>query len=667
MRMRVEGVMRTGNSTLDRGITDLVVHQGPGGLVVYSSSGRNGGLTGYTVDAGGSARVHTTFEFPAHLTGRVSDRLILDASGGVPRLITGVDGNGLITWGLRSDMTIGGRLTLTLDQARDAFLTGGNANTLEALVTMSGGAGGLLGGGGFASQIVELRSISLEGRQFVIVADTADHAVRAYIRDPATGRLVQTDLLDAKDGLGIQTPTGMELATVNGVAYAVVISATTSSISVMQIDADGRLTPTDQVIDTGSTRFAGAQAVATVQAGAHTFVVVGGADHGVTLFLLLPDGKLMYLDTVADTAALSMANVSALALAVDGNTLRIFVGSQRDEGVTHLSVPLGELGVQRFGIDGQATRLVGSQGNDILMARANMDTLQGGGGDDILISGPGRTIMAGGAGADAFVIRAASTRVDVMDFQRGVDWLDLSDLPMLRGLGQLSITTTGTGARIVYRGTTVIVVSQDGQPLTAADLFPNGLVGPDRIPLLAPLQPIRAGEVILCLDGEGPGDHGAPRITEAAGIRVGPGPDRPALHPPGIEGSEGQHSITVPCPGDADDLICVGEQGIELPPEAPPPSPLPPSPPPQPGSAAGPHIQSGDTGPGQVVAGDVGLTSGTLDWLRRVGTGSEADALPAWQDMDRDADDPVAYPVRTDDPAAGFDDIQMLIPMIDMA
>lgn len=561
MRFQIEGVIRTGNAVLDRGITALVVHVGDDGLHLYASSGRNGGLTGYVINGNGSVTVRSTLEFPPHLTGRVSDHLILDASGGTPRLITGVDGGGFVTYGLRNDMTIGGRLTLTLDQARTAFQTQGNGHTLEALVTMTGEASLLIGPGAYSQQIVALSTVTLDGRQFVLITDTADNAVRSYQRDPTTGRLVETDLLAAKHGLAIQTPTGLELTSVNGVTYAVVISSATSSVSVLQIDANGRLVPTDQVIDTGSTRFAGAQAVATVQSGDHTFVVVGGADHGVTLFLLLPGGTLLYLDTVADTAALSLSNVSALTAVVDGSTIRVFAGSQRDDGVTHLSIPIAGLGEHRTGTEGQATRITGTSGADILVAQSNNDTLLGGLGDDVLVSGPGRTIMNGGAGADIFVVRAVSTRVDVTDFQRGLDRLDLSDLPMLRGVGQLTVTTTSWGAQIVYRGTTIVVTSQDGQPLRVTDIFPQGLVGPDRVPVQPRPELEFPGRVIVCEDRRDILEDMEPALRSAAFLHI-----QEAGTPFGsgavFEGGEGR----AVCSGDKDtslgDLIAGAFAGV---------------------------------------------------------------------------------------------------------
>jgi Ca2+-binding RTX toxin-like protein len=493
MRIETRGVIRTGEAVLDTGITDLVVHVGQGGVHLFSSTGRNGGLAGYRIGPEGNVTVHTTVVFPPELTGIVSGRLILDTSGSAPRIYAGVDPNGLIVYGLQGDMALGGRVTMGWQQARTAAESGPGPFVLEALVTMTPRGVDLLPAGAAARQIVELRCVTIQSRDFVVIANADDHAVRSYLRDPRTGALMLTDIQGAGQGLGIHAPTGMELVVIGGVTFAVLVSARTSSVTILRIEADGRLMPTDHVIDTGSTRFAGAQAVAVAQSGDHTFVIVGGADHGVTLFLLLPDGRLVYLDAIADTAQLSLHNVSAITAAVVGGVLHIFVGSQAESGITHLTVPVGELGIQRSGTPGQATRIVGTQGHDILIAMSANDTLDGGAGMDILVSGPGRTLMRGGDGADRFIVQRNSTQVEIADFQRGLDGLDLTDLPMLRGLGQLTIVSTATGARITYRGTTIIVTSADGQPLTAQDLFPQGLIGPDRIPLMPRVDPVVPG------------------------------------------------------------------------------------------------------------------------------------------------------------------------------
>lgn len=482
MRLQIERVLQTGDPVLDLGITDLLVHASASGATLFATTGRNGGITSWQIGPGATMTLHSAVVHPQAVPGAVSDRLVIDALTPSPRLVIGADAGGLMAHALQGDMAIGARQDIGWAAALSGVGAGSFA-MLQATVTQSSRGAEVLPQGVAGSQIVALRGLTMPGRDLVLVACAETDSVTVLRRNSQSGTLVPVDQIDAS--LGIRAPTALELATIGGQTYAVLAAAGTSTLSVMRVGPDGRLTPVDHLIDSGSTRFAGVQALAVAQAEGHTFVVAGGADHGVSLFLMLADGRLVFLDTVADTASLAMANVSALTAATVGGVLNIFVGSQRDAGITQLSIPLNTLGISAEGNGSTATLVSGTARADVLIARAGGDTLEGGGGADVLVSGPGTTLMRGGAGADIFVIRAASNRVEILDFQRGIDRIDLTDLPMLRGVGQLAITPLWNGARIDYRNTQVFVTSVEGTPLTAADLFPFGLEGPDRLPLLS--------------------------------------------------------------------------------------------------------------------------------------------------------------------------------------
>lgn len=100
--------------------------------------------------------------------------------------------------------------------------------------------------------------------------------------------------------------------------------------------------------------------------------------------------------------------------------------------------------------------LIGTGGDDVLLAGTGADCLYGGAGNDVLIGGKGNDVMTGGEGHDRFMWLAGDTGHDrITDFAPGVDTLDLSQL--LEGAGHgvetlddiLRFRVSGTGAEAV--------------------------------------------------------------------------------------------------------------------------------------------------------------------------------------------------------------------------
>ncbi|WP_417598106.1 hypothetical protein [Pararhodobacter oceanensis] len=486
MRLRVNGVIETGIAELDNGITDLQVAVFDGAVHVYSTTGRNGGVAGYTLGANGDLRLDTTVIFPTEITGVVSDRLVFGADGSGPMLYLGSDSNGLIGYSLGVGAS-SSSLRMGWDTVQSLASTGSTAAT-EALITLADQSPDLFPAAVDLTQIVDLISMRVDGQDFMLTLCTDSNRITAYQLDTGNNQMVEAGAIGALEGLGIAAPTAMECAQINGQTYVLVAAAGTSSISVLQLGPDGALLPTDHLLDNGTTRFAGVQDLAVAQSGDHVFVVAGGADNGISLFMLMPDGTLVHQQTIADSAATSMHTVTALSISIEGDLLHVFAGSQNDAGISQFTMDLSNLGGLEMGTDA-AEILNGSSGDDIVFAVGQGDRLRAGAGDDVLVAGDGQTQMTGGAGSDTFVFREGSGTSDVLDFERAFDRLDLTALPMLRDISQLSITTTATGARIDYRGHTIFVTSADGEPLSADDLFPDGLIGGDHIPYISSEQP----------------------------------------------------------------------------------------------------------------------------------------------------------------------------------
>jgi Ca2+-binding RTX toxin-like protein len=131
----------------------------------------------------------------------------------------------------------------------------------------------------------------------------------------------------------------------------------------------------------------------------------------------------------------------------------------------------GEVGRDRlYGGNGDDT-LVGGRGNDRLFGGNGNDRLNGGGNDDLLYAGAGSDRLTGGEGADTFIWRAASessagnTRDRIMDFETGIDRIDISALhPDLVRVAAF----TGVAGQVVYAQSTGIL-SVDITGNSAAD------------------------------------------------------------------------------------------------------------------------------------------------------------------------------------------------------
>ena len=314
--------------------------------------------------------------------------------------------------------------------------------------------------------LAALESVTLGGQAHLLVLSETDTRLTNY-RVEADGALAQVSTVGASDGLGLSGATALQSVALNGQDYALIAGAGSGSISVVALDSAGGMSLTDHVTDNLRTRFAGVQDMAVVPFDDRVFVVAGGSDDGLTLMTLLPDGALLWLDSIADTAATSLSNVSSVAAVQDGLALRIYAASESEVGMTELQVDPGVLEPVVIGTIG-VDSLSGGVENDLIWGDAGDDTIVGGTGDDILIGGKGDDHLTGGAGADIFVFVADGGADTVTDFEPGVDRIDLSRLGMVYRVEDLTILSTATGATISFQNELITLIAGDSQPIDPA-------------------------------------------------------------------------------------------------------------------------------------------------------------------------------------------------------
>lgn len=450
MRLQVQGRVQTGLATFDYSLgASAVWHGASGGPILVVNSGQQGGISTWRHNAFGQLVLIEALEYSTTGTRAARDHVVLIPFQGQMVAFYGIGETTFWGQAINSDGSFGARRLVGFDRAADE-IAAGNSDFLQLWALMRADAPP-----GFADLPAwqGTTGFARSGSDLVMISQ-AETGLRVLTSAGATG------LVGAE--MGIMAPVGMTVFGAGLDTRIVVAGFGGSSLSVLRMTPDGYV-PSEHMIDTASTAFARVQALAGVTvptaSGPLDLVLAGGGDHGVTLFAVTPDGRLIWLDTVFDSALTGLHNVATLTATVHAGQVIVTATSQRDAGITVLTLSTAALGGIRA--DGQ-----------------------GGSADDILIAGDGVVSLTGGPGADLFVIRPLDERIFVTDFAPGQDRLDLSAWPMLRDLSQLSYQALPNGALIIYRGHELQVTSASGGTLSMAQLFPRGLEGADRVVVL---------------------------------------------------------------------------------------------------------------------------------------------------------------------------------------
>ncbi|MEL6700439.1 MAG: calcium-binding protein, partial [Pseudomonadota bacterium] len=322
--------------------------------------------------------------------------------------------------------------------------------------------------------VAAMATASLGGSTYVVAAGAADSGITVYKLN-FSGRLTETAALGFNEFLPVTTPQAMEIVTVADTAFVVMASSGTSSLTVLELSPEGTLTAVDQVNDDLFTRFNGAQVMETVNVDGQVFVLVSGSDDGISLFTLMPDGRLVLLDTIVDDTEMGLSNVAAIQAVAHDGTIDVFVTSTNAAGVTQLSLDLGQIGA----VGGA----VGTDGRDQLLLDDGGATVDAGAGQDIIVDGDGFDVMTGGAGADIFILSADGVQDQILDFELGTDTLDLSEWGFLRDLRQVTVQSTSNGAILTFGSESLRLFSANGASISVEDLTTQDILNGTHVDL----------------------------------------------------------------------------------------------------------------------------------------------------------------------------------------
>lgn len=464
------------------------------GMVLYGTNGSSGGIVSYLVNPATGALSYrdaltltplASVDGPAHLEqvtfggqdfivnlGRHADGLEAVQIGAGNDLDTRVDLGGTDGLGISS-------MIFHAADTRDVVYASywGSADLGIYQMSASGNMT-LLGqiSSPFDVQGADLTGFQItqvQGQDVLLFAGTEQDAIYSYTIN-ANGGLAVADVLRMADGLPVDAPTAMEIVESGGQRFAVLASAGTSSLTVLEISNTGQLAPTDHINASLHTRIEGVVALETVSFADRHYVIAGGANDGISLFQLLPDGRLYHLDAQEDLIGASLANVTSITAQVRGSGLDIYVASENETGITQLRYELGAQSLRQYAnADGAA--LSGGSNGDFLVGGAGDDTISGGNGADMILDGAGVDRMTGGNGADIFILSRDGARDDILDFDPSQDRIDLSGWGRIYDVSALTWSIRSNGAVIRYGDEVLVIRTLDNTTLYADDLAPHEL------------------------------------------------------------------------------------------------------------------------------------------------------------------------------------------------
>jgi Ca2+-binding RTX toxin-like protein len=484
------------------GVTDLLVGGSAADPVLYAASRAGGGVMAIAIAPGGMTLLDWRGVAAGAVLSAPSQLTLLDVAGSPALLLTGPDGTRLDGWRLAAGGAIGAAVGVAgspggpvsaiasaeVDGQRLVWIVNQDGQgQLRTGLLHDDGRMTLFDAQSIAStdpgaQIADLQVVTAGGRQMLVAVSREESRLITFALD-GNGVPERLSALGAAGGLGIAGPTEMVSATVGGATYVIVAGGISSSLSVVRLWDTGEMLLTDHVIDTRDTRFQAPGAVAAIEIGGQTVVVTGGADAGITMFLLAPGGRLVLAGRLVDPGATAIDNLQALALRHADGVLDIFAAGE-GTGVTRLQVDVAGMTAPREGSAG-ADSLTGGAGIDLLAGAAGNDTLTGLAGIDVLIDGAGNDSLFGGTEADTFVLMPDGAVDVIRDYQVGVDRIDLSNWGRVFSMDALRVTERTNGQlMIVWQDEILFISSSNGARLRVRDIATVGAF--DTWHLLAP-------------------------------------------------------------------------------------------------------------------------------------------------------------------------------------
>lgn len=492
IRLDTAGAVPIAREDAAVGITDLHVVEGGDGPILITTTRGDGWASAFTLTVDGAEHLDRWKIDDDLLQLESTNLAVLEGADGPNLLLAGLAGDNLTALPLGS----GSRFFTSTDGFNASGLDMGTISEISVTGTVA--LVGLRGGGlsvlSFDGDDVSARAISTRdlpdgpvSAVALMQSDDTLYGFATYGRDDAlaafsiadNGRATLLSLRDASDlGTALAGAETMQAVEVAGQPYVIVAAAEGGALSVFALE-DGDLRLTDQVLDSRDTRFGDAAHLDVAEVEGRVYVAAAGSDSGISIFTLMPGGRLHHMDTIAASIDTPLRGITDISLtAIDGD-LHIHAATQAAPYLVSFRATDLDAGVTLMAAAG-GQALDGSRDDDVLVGGAGNDVLDGEGGEDILMDGAGADTLTGGSGQDVFIFVNDDSTDTVTDFRPGHDKLDLTGLPGLWDPARLEVLPNSNGAELRYRGEVIMVQSHDGDRLSRDDILDN-LVVADRI------------------------------------------------------------------------------------------------------------------------------------------------------------------------------------------
>lgn len=496
------GADATGDDRLDYDISEMLIYEGEYHQFVVAFNGPSGGISTYSIADNGALTLCDSRVFGWGLRALETSQTALVEISGRTYAIVGASSSGDIyayrigtQGGIGSPTilpssavdfsTVRALLTVSEDGDSAGMIAVGidgsvqYVHVAEAPSTIVGMQSSLL----FTGDIVAIDVLDIGGTQIVLALDQTSANLRSYQFDPTSGTATLISVHGAVDQVGLGLPEDFTTVTVSGATYVVVASPGSGSLTVFSLSETGDLAPVDHVLDTSNTNFANASHVDSFDLNGVTFIVAAGADNGLSLLTLTPEGRLILVESLTAYAGMPIYDPASLVVDSDGGQVMIYLSSESQAGLLQFSFDTVAWTGAFYGGSGADT-VQGQSGNQLLDGGAGNDTILGGSGDDILVDGAGTDTLAGGDGRDVFVFDRDGDTDTISDFRLGYDRIDLSAYPMVYTPSAVDWSYLSGGIRLMINGEQLNIYSHDGYDISFDQLMATAFVTPHR-PMLA--------------------------------------------------------------------------------------------------------------------------------------------------------------------------------------